>query len=95
MTDLIGWIASTLLFATMAAQTLKQWQSGAVGGVSKLLFIGQFAASLLFTAYSVLKDDTVYIVVNVFMLANALVGLWVDRRNRAQQPPPDEAAAAG
>ncbi len=87
MTDLIGWAASALLFSTMAAQTIKQWRSGAVAGVSKLLFVGQLLASILFTVYSVLKSDTVFIVVNSFMIANALLGLWVDRRNRARQPP--------
>lgn len=94
MTDLIGWLASLLLFSTMAAQTLKQWRSGSVAGVSKMLFVGQFSASLLFTAYSVLKGDTVYIVVNAFMILNALLGLWVDRRNRTRQPAGPAADAA-
>jgi len=88
MTDLIGWAASALLFISMAAQVIKQWRSGTVAGVSSFLFLGQFTASLLFLTYSVLQGDRVFIVVNAFMLANALIGLWVDRRNRSRQKSP-------
>lgn len=81
-TDLIGWLAATLLLLTMGTQVKKQWTSGAVAGVSKGLFAGQLAASLLFTTYSVMKSDTVFIAVNSFMVLNALAGLWIDQRNR-------------
>lgn len=85
MTLAIGWTASALLLATMVAQVWRQWQSGKVAGVSKLLFVGQFAASSLFLAYSVLKDDAVFVAVNAFMVVNALVGIAVDARNRRLQ----------
>lgn len=83
MTDIIGWLASALLLTTMATQVVKQWQSGAVAGVSKMLFVGQLAASILFTIYSLLKSDLVFLVVNGFMIANAVIGLWIDQHNRA------------
>lgn len=85
MTLALGWTASALLLMTMIAQVWRQWQSGKVAGVSKLLFVGQFSASLLFLAYSVLQDDAVFVAVNAFMVANALVGMLVDARNRRLQ----------
>ena len=85
MSDWIGWTASVLLFVTMASQVRKQWVSEAVAGVSQWLFIGQLGASVLFILYSALKKDHVFVVVNSVMVANALLGLWVDRRNRARQ----------
>lgn len=85
MSEWIGWTASALLFLAMASQVRKQWTSEAVAGVSPLLFVGQFGASALFIVYSALKHDAVFLVVNSVMAANALLGLWVDRRNRARQ----------
>lgn len=82
MTDWIGWIASLLLLATIASQVRTQWRSHSASGVSPVLFIGQLLASILFTVYSVLKDDPVFIAVNALMVLNALVGFCIDRRNR-------------
>jgi len=85
MSDWIGWTASALLFVATASQVRKQWTSEAVAGVSPLLFVGQFAASILFIVYSAMKHDAVFLMVNLLMAANGLIGLWVDRRNRALQ----------
>ena len=53
MTELIGWISSFILLATLTGQNWKQWRSGSVEGISKWLWVGQTAASCGFTTYSV------------------------------------------
>jgi hypothetical protein len=45
MTELIGWMAATVLLATMGRQVYTQWRDGTSQGVSKWLFVGQLAAS--------------------------------------------------
>jgi uncharacterized protein with PQ loop repeat len=52
MTELIGWMAATVLLATMGRQVYTQWRDGTSQGVSKWLFVGQLAASLGFVMYS-------------------------------------------
>ncbi|WP_295684150.1 PQ-loop domain-containing transporter [uncultured Nevskia sp.] len=82
MTEAIGWIASVILLVTMMRQVWTQWRDRATGGVSHWLFVGQIAASLGFTVYSALLENAVFVVTNALMLVNALVGLYLDRRNR-------------
>ncbi len=83
MTEAIGWIASVILLATMMRQVWTQWRNGSTAGVSHWLFIGQIGASIGFTIYSALLGNAVFVVTNALMLVNALVGLYLDRRNRA------------
>ena len=83
--DLIGWAASAVLLATLARQILKQARSGGEG-VSTWLFVGQATASALFIVYSVLLDNTVFIVTNSCLLATAVVGqlmAWRTKRRIA------------
>lgn len=80
--DAVGWTAAIVLLLTMSRQVWSQWRSGAVGGVSHWLFIGQVAASVLFTWYSLLLDNLVFTLTNGLMLVNALAGFCIDRRNR-------------
>lgn len=82
LTEAVGWTAAVLLLLTMSRQVWSQWHSGAVGGVSRWLFVGQVTASALFTLYSVLLGSSVFIVTNALMLINAVAGLLIDRRNR-------------
>lgn len=99
MIEAVGWSAALILLLTMTRQVYSQWQSGAVGGVSSWLFIGQIAASIAFTTYSVLLDNHVFIVTNALMLINACAGLAIDRHNRrrkaAATPAPASRAPAG
>ena len=44
--DVIGWLSSIVLLATLVTQIGKQWKMG-TKGVSKWLFIGQLAASMV------------------------------------------------
>jgi MtN3 and saliva related transmembrane protein len=72
--DLVGWIASAILIATLARQTWHQWQDPDPRGLSHWLFIGQIAASVGFIAYSWLLHNWVFIVTNTLILITAVVG---------------------
>lgn len=98
--DLIGWAASGILVLTIANQVWKQWKSGTSAGVSRFLFVGQVTASILFTTYSWLVHNWVFVVTNALMLVNAIVGLGITRlhKRRAKQvpeAPPATQAAPG
>lgn len=72
--DLIGWLASAILIATLGRQTWRQWREPDPRGLSHWLFIGQVAASAGFVAYSWLLRNWVFIVTNSLVLLTALVG---------------------
>jgi MtN3 and saliva related transmembrane protein len=80
--ELIGWVSSAILVLTIAQQVAKQWREGSSEGVSRWLFVGQFAASAGFTIYSVLVRNWVFVVTNALMLGNALLGLFIVLRHR-------------
>ncbi len=84
MVDAIGWASSLILIATIAKQIFKQWKAGTSEGVSKWLFVGQLAASVGFTIYSLLVHNWVFVVTNALMVANALVGYWITMRQKAR-----------
>jgi uncharacterized protein with PQ loop repeat len=80
--ELVGWLSSAVLVATLARQVSKQWREGTSEGVSRWLFVGQTVASAGFTAYSVLIRNWVFVVTNTLILANAILGLVIVRRHR-------------
>lgn len=80
--EMIGWLASMALVVTLTHQVFNQWSSGTSAGVSPWLFVGQLAASAGFTAYSVLIENTVFIVTNSLIAASAVIGLAVLLRHR-------------
>ena len=83
MTDVIGWVASAILLATLIRQIVKQARADSKeDGVSTWLFIGQATASTLFIVYSVLLGNWVFIVTNACLLVTALVGQWITVRRR-------------
>ncbi len=75
MTEVLGWISSVILVLTIGKQVYKQWQEGVSEGVSRWLFIGQITASTGFTIYSWLVHNWVFVVTNLLMILNALIGL--------------------
>jgi uncharacterized protein with PQ loop repeat len=79
--DIIGWLSSIILLATVTRQVMKQWKEG-VRGVSKWLFVGQTVASLGFVLYSVFTRNAVFIVTNSALLVSAIAGLVIYRRSR-------------
>lgn len=81
----IGWVSSFILVVTIGKQVWKQWKEGATEGISTWLFVGQTAASIGFTAYSLLVKDWVFVVTNALMLINGMLGYWILMRNRRRQ----------
>jgi MtN3 and saliva related transmembrane protein len=87
MPDLVGWIASAILLATLARQTWRQWREPDPRGVSRWLFLGQIAASAGFVAYSWMLRNWVFIVTNTLILLTAVVGqLALSRARRDADP---------
>jgi len=74
MTNIVGWASSLVLVLTIATQILKQWREHTSAGVSTWLFVGQLAASVGFTIYSLLVRNWVFAVTNGIMVLNGLVG---------------------
>lgn len=87
MPDLVGWIASAILLATLARQTWRQWREPDPRGVSRWLFLGQIAASVGFVAYSWMLRNWVFIITNTLILLTAIVGqLALSRARRDADP---------
>lgn len=89
MTELVGWLSSFILVLTIGKQVHKQWKEDSSAGVSRWLFVGQLAASIGFTVYSLLVRNWVFVVTNGLMLVNAVLGLAIvthHRRRAARRP---------
>lgn len=81
--EAIGWAATAILVATLSRQVWTQWHTPHPQGVSKYLFVGQLATSVLFLAYSWLVGNWVFVVSNAALVVVALFGLYIDRKQRA------------
>jgi hypothetical protein len=79
--DWVGWLSSAVLLMTLGQQVRSQWMSGESRGVSRWLFAGQLLASLGFALYSYLLSNWVFLVTNLLLVINALLGEWVTVRN--------------
>lgn len=75
--EYVGWASSVILLCTLVKQVYKQWKEGTKEGVSKWLFIGQLAASIGFTIYSLLTGNTVFIVTNSLLVLNSIAGIML------------------
>lgn len=84
-TELVGWVSSFILVLTIGKQIYKQWREGSSENVSKWLFIGQMAASFGFTIYSWLVSNWVFVVTNLLMLLNGLIGLGIVLHHRKRE----------
>jgi uncharacterized protein with PQ loop repeat len=82
MIDAIGWTSSLILLLTIGNQVHKQWRDHTSAGVSTWLFVGQLAASVGFTMYSLLVKNWVFAVTNALMVINALIGYSITVRHR-------------
>lgn len=85
MVEVIGWASSAIIVATIARQVHKQWSDRTSAGVSTWLFVGQLAASVGFTIYSLLVRNWVFAVTNGIMIVNALLGYAITVRQKKQQ----------
>jgi len=82
--DLVGWLASAILLATLSRQIYTQSKDPDARGVSTWLFAGQMAASVGFIVYSAMVDNWVFIVTNSLILLTAVVGQVVMWRKRSR-----------
>jgi MtN3 and saliva related transmembrane protein len=82
MTEAIGWAASLILIITIGHQVFKQWREHSSQGVSRWLFIGQMAASIGFTIYSLLLRNWVFAVTNGVMILNGLLGYAITMHHK-------------
>lgn len=85
-TELIGWISTSILCATILRQVYTQWKTRATAGVSHWLFIGQLAASVGFVIYSFLLENWVFVFSNVFLLVTAMIGQLIYMKNKKASP---------
>jgi MtN3 and saliva related transmembrane protein len=77
MIEIVGWGASLILLATLVKQVHKQWKDGTSEGISKFLFLGQLAASIGFTVYSVVTESWVFAFTNAALTINNIIGIWL------------------
>jgi MtN3 and saliva related transmembrane protein len=82
MTNILGWASSVVLVLTIATQIHKQWREHTSAGVSTWLFVGQLAASVGFTIYSLLVRNWVFAVTNGIMVLNGLLGYAITMRHK-------------
>jgi uncharacterized protein with PQ loop repeat len=94
MVDAIGWLSSLILLATVSSQVRKQWRERSGQSVSPWLFVGQTAASLGFTVYSVLVQNWVFTVTNGLLLLSGVAGCLITNHFRKPQPSAAEARHA-
>jgi uncharacterized protein with PQ loop repeat len=92
MTDVIGWASSIILIITIGKQVHKQWADRTSAGVSTWLFIGQLAASVGFTIYSLLVKNWVFAVTNGVMVINGLLGYAITLRYKRANAERSEAS---
>ena len=83
--ETVGWASSIILILTIAKQVYKQWKAGTSEGVSTWLFVGQMAASVGFTIYSLLLRNWVFAVTNAVMVLNGLVGYGITLRYKRRE----------
>jgi uncharacterized protein with PQ loop repeat len=81
-TEVIGWVSSIVLLATLVKQVYKEWKEGTSDGVSKWLFIGQLFSSIGFTVYSYLVGNWVFTVTNGLLTINNIFGIYLYFRFR-------------
>jgi MtN3 and saliva related transmembrane protein len=82
ITDVIGWVSTVVLLATICRQVYSQWKSKATAGVSRWLFVGQISASVGFICYSYQLHDWIFLFSNSAMLIIAIVGETIYVSNR-------------
>jgi len=83
--DILGWLATLVLVATLWRQMYKQWRSPHPEEVSSWLFLGQLTASALFVVYSALLGTTVFVVTNLLLFLTALTGQVLSLVKRRRQ----------
>jgi len=86
MSEVIGWVASFLLIASIGKQLHKQWTERTSVGVSKWLFLGQVVAEIGFVIYSYLGRNWVFLFTNTGLLIENLIGFAIVLHFRRLSP---------
>jgi uncharacterized protein with PQ loop repeat len=82
----LGWLSSLILCLTIGKQLHKQYRDGTSEGVSKWLYLGQFAAEIGFIAYSLIVRNWVFVFSNVVLLLENLAGFALVLHHRRGRP---------
>jgi MtN3 and saliva related transmembrane protein len=82
LTEVIGWVSTAILLATISRQVYSQWKSKATAGVSRWLFVGQISASIGFICYSYQLHNWIFLFSNSAMLITANMGEAIYVSNR-------------
>lgn len=77
MIEILGWASSLILLATLVKQVYKQWHERTSEGITKWLFVGQLAASVGFTVYSIVTGSWVFAFTNAALTVNSVIGIWL------------------
>jgi MtN3 and saliva related transmembrane protein len=85
--DVIGWVSSAVLLATIGRQVFTQWRTRSATGVSRWLFVGQLTASTGFSVYSYLLHNWVFLISNLALLVTAVAGEIIYLKNEDAKPP--------
>lgn len=91
----LGWVSSLILLLTLSKQIHTQWKERSCRGVSKWLYLGQFAAETGFITYSFLLRNWVFLVTNSgLLLLNALgLALTLQQQGRRAHSPSSSPSA--
>jgi len=73
------------LLSTIGRQIWRQAHAPTVEGVSKWLFTGQMAASVLYLVYSILVKNPVFVASNAALLIAGIAGQVIYLRRRREQ----------
>lgn len=92
--DLVGWVSSAILLATLIRQVHTQWKSERAEGLSRWLFVGQVTASAGFATYSWLLQNWVFFATNIALLLTAIAGEVIYLRNLRREQRKKHSVAA-
>lgn len=75
MIEILGWSSSVILLVTLVIQIRKQWKGASSEGISQWLFVGQLAASIGFTVFSIATGSWVFAFTNSALSIANLIAL--------------------
>jgi MtN3 and saliva related transmembrane protein len=81
-TEILGWMSSVILIATIGTQLRKQIRDKTSKGVSKWLFAGQVVSEIGFITYSLILKNWVFAATNALLLAENIFGLFITLKYR-------------
>lgn len=83
--DVLGWVASLVLIATIVNQVRKQIRDRTAEGVSIYLFAGQIFSSLGLAVYSYNLGNWVFTVLNFVLLLTNITGFYFTKKFKDEE----------